>query len=214
MRKIKFVNGEFYHIYNRGVDKRTIFEKGFDFARFIQCMDEFNSTKPIGSIFENSFRQINKLSVPVAKLVDVVCFCLNKNHFHMILRQKVKNGISKFMGKVGNGFAQHFNFKNKRSGALFEGRFKAKHINSNDYLLHLSAYVNLNNRVHKIEEFDKFKSSWSEYISNEKGICSSKGIILEQFNGKKDYTFFAKSSLEDILERKRMFKEIENLLLE
>ena len=213
MRKIRFVNGEFYHVYNRGVDKRTIFIDGFDFSRFIQGLDEFNSVKPIGSIFENSFRT-NQLSNLVAKLVDVVCFCLNKNHYHLILKQRLKNGISEFMRRVGTGFAQHFNFKNKRSGVLFQGPFKAKHVNSNEYLLHLSAYVNLNNQVHKINSQNNFKSSWKEYVADEKGLCSSKNIILSQFKNKKEYEEFAKSSLKDMVERKKISKEMENLLME
>ncbi len=214
MRKTKFVNGEFYHIYNRGVDKRPVFMDEYDFARFLQGMDEFNSIRPIGSIFENSFRKNKPLSNQVAKLVDIVCFCLNKNHYHLVLRQRVKNGISEFMKKVGTGFAQYFNFKNKRSGTLFQGPFKAKHINSNDYLLHVSAYVNLNNKVHQINTSDYFKSSWNEYVLNNKGLCSFKDVILKQFESQNAYKLFAESSLKDIIERKKLSKELENLLLD
>jgi len=213
MRKIRFVDGEFYHIYNRGVDKRNIFLDGFDYSRFIQGLDEFNSIKPIGSIFENSFRK-PQLGNQVAKLVDVVCFCLNKNHYHLILRQRMENGISKFMGRVGTGFAQFFNLKNKRNGVLFQGPFKAKHVNSNEYLLHLSVYVNLNNQVHKINGQNNFKSSWKEYVVGEKGLCSHKNIILDQFKNKKEYEEFAKSSLKDMVERKKISKEMESLLME
>ncbi|MEK7503079.1 MAG: transposase [Patescibacteria group bacterium] len=186
----------------------------YDFARFLQGMDEFNSIRPIGSIFENSFRKNKPLSNQVAKLVDIVCFCLNKNHYHLVLRQRVKNGISEFMKKVGTGFAQYFNFKNKRSGTLFQGPFKAKHINSNDYLLHVSAYVNLNNKVHQINTSDYFKSSWNEYVLNNKGLCSFKDVILKQFESQNAYKLFAESSLKDIIERKKLSKELENLLLD
>lgn len=213
MRKTKFANGEFYHIYNRGVDKRDIFLDNHDFNRFLQGMDEFNSKRPVGSLFENSFRK-TQLSNPVAKLVDIVCFCLNPNHYHIVLHQRVDGGISEFMKRLGTGFAQYFNFKNKRSGVLFQGNFKAKHIDSNEYLLHVSAYVNLNNRVHKMDKNHNFKSSWNEYVLNHKGICSHKDIILKQFNNKKEYEIFAESSLKNILERKKLFKEIENLLME
>ena len=108
MRKFRFANGEYYHVYNRGVDKRTVFLDQYDFERFFQSIEEFNSLKPIGSLFENSFR--NLLSNPIAKLVDVMCYCLNPNHYHMILRQRVNNGISEFMRRIGTGFTQHFNF--------------------------------------------------------------------------------------------------------
>src|SRR3989344_2495303 len=213
MRKIKFVNGEFYHIYNRGVDKRTIFQDGFGFSRFLQGLDEFNTTRPIGSIFENSFRK-DQLSSPRAKLGDILCFFFYKNHFYLIFRQRIVSGISKFMGRVSSGFTQHFNFKNKRNGVLFQGKFKSKHIDSNEYLLHLSAYVNLNNQVHKINGQNNFKSSWKEYVAGEKGLCFCKNIILKQFKNKKEYEEFAKSSLKDIVERKKISKEMENLLLD
>ena len=59
MRKVKFINGEYYHIYNRGVDKRTVFECQEDLDRFFQSMNEFNVIEPIGSIYENSLIKIN-----------------------------------------------------------------------------------------------------------------------------------------------------------
>src|SRR3989344_3252705 len=211
MRKIKFANGEFYHIYNRGTDKRAIFCDKYDFDRFIQSMTEFNSTKPIGSLFENSFR--DQLGVRDAKLVNIVAYCLNPNHSHLILEQRQKDGISKFMGRLGGGYVSHFNIKYKRIGTLFQGRFKAIHIDSNEYLLHLSAYVNLNNKVHRIKgEF--FRSSWNEYLNKNKTNLSRPDIILKQFSNSDEYKNFAESSLKDILERKERRKEMENLLLE
>lgn len=216
MRKFKFTNGEFYHVYNRGVDKRPVFMDQYDFDRFLQGMQAFNSIKPIGSIFENSFRK-EALSNRIAKLVNIVCYCLNINHYHMILRQHANNGISEFMRRLGTGFTQHFNFKQKRNGVLFQGKFKAKHIDSNEYLLHLSAYVNLNNEVHKITNDKKFRSSWNEFMpSTAKGkyqLCAPK-IIIKQFANLDEYKEFAKSSLDNILERKQLFKEMEDLLCE
>ena len=80
MRKTPFVNGEFYHIYNRGVDKRNTFEDREDFNRFFQSMKEFNVINPIGSIYENSFKnKKNKFGGSTSKkserLVDFVCYC-------------------------------------------------------------------------------------------------------------------------------------------
>ncbi|MDO8522890.1 MAG: transposase [bacterium] len=216
MRKTSFANGEFYHIFNRGTDKRTIFSDKSDLERFTLCMSEFNSTKPIGSLYENTFR--DKLGVQDAKLrlVNIIVYCLNSNHFHMILEQKKDNGISKFLGKLAGGYVSYFNIRNKRTGSLFQGPFKAKHIDSNKYLLHLSAYVNLNNKVHRLGVQDA-KSSWEEYLEkankSKKGICK-KDIILDQFKNLKEYKDFAENSLKDILERKDLRKEMENLLLE
>ncbi|MBU4338512.1 transposase [Patescibacteria group bacterium] len=212
MRKINFVNGEHYHIFNRGVDKRVIFPETADLARFFKSMVEFNSIEPIGSIFENSFRN-NKLGNSVSKsdkleLVNFICYCLNPNHYHFILEQIADNGIRKFMHRLGLGYTKYLNGKYKRNGFLFQGPFKAIHINSNEYLLHLSAYVNLNNRVHNFES-SIFDSSWDEYLLGRNGICK-KNIITNQFKNISEYKNFAENSLKLIREK----KEIEKLLLE
>src|SRR3989344_5909488 len=115
MRKVPFVEDEYYHIYNRGVDKRSIFEDLTDLNRFVQSIKEFNSVEPIGSIFENSFGKKKKNS---KKLVEIICYCLNPNHFHFILRPMVEDGISEFMKRIG-GYTWYFNNRHKRSGALF-----------------------------------------------------------------------------------------------
>ncbi|MBI2023474.1 transposase [Candidatus Giovannonibacteria bacterium] len=215
MRKFRFVNGEYYHIYNRGVEKRIIFSDQYDFDRFLQCLNEFNSVKPIGSIFENSFKK-GQLSNKITKLVDVVCYCLNPNHYHIILRQRVDNGISEFMRRIGTGFTQHFNIKYRRTGVLFQGKFKAKHVDSNEYLTHLSAYVNLNNKVHKIKGDMEFRSSWKEYLSpsdKTHKLCSS-SLIHDQFDTLDEYKNFSLNSLGNILKRKQLFKEMEELLFD
>jgi len=221
MRKITFVNEEYYHIYNRGVDKRTIFEDKNDLKRFFQSMKEFNTIDPIGSIYENFFYE-NKIKIlgnrvpKKEKLVNFVCYCLNPNHYHFILQQAVDDGIAKFMHKLGLGYTNYFNEKYKRSGSLCQGKYQAIHIDSNEYLLHLSAYINLNYKVHNLEKFGGsatklFKSSWDEYIGekNENDFCE-KDIILDQFGSAEDYKKFAEDSLKRIKEN----KQIKKLLLE
>lgn len=213
MRKTPFVTGEFYHIYNRGVDKRNIYLSDKDFDRFLQSMNIFNVIEPVGSIYEQSFIEKSQLGRPTSKLVNVVCFCLNKNHYHMLLEQLVDGGISEFMKRLGGGFTKYFNIKYKRNGVLLQSKFKSIHIDSNEYLLHLSTYINLNNHVHGLKS-SMFRSSWDEYKnSGTDGICS-KDIILEQFKSKKEYKIFAEDSLKDILVRRELFKEIEPFLLE
>ncbi len=211
MRRIPFIEKEFYHIYNRGVDKRKIFSKREDLARFFQSMNEFNTIDPIGSIYQKSFDKNQKSSKP---LVQFVAFCLNPNHFHFLITQLEERGIEKFMHRLGTGYTRYFNEKYKRSGALFQGRFKASHIDTNEYLLHASAYVNLNFKAHRLSEKDLYFSSWSEYqnLGNPK-FCNKK-IILEQFKTNSGYLKFAQSSLTSILKRKEAVTELENDHLE
>ena len=218
-----FVNDEYYHVYNRGVDKRDVFMDKLDLRRFFQSMEEFNAVEPIGSIYENTFKKDEDLPLGNGKLVEFVAFCLNPNHYHFILRQIAGGGISEFMKRLGGGYTKYFNEKNKRSGALFQGRYKVKHIDNNDYLLHLSAYVNLNSRVHKIElgrpTSKLVKSSWDEYTTDgnetkkDKNFCA-KDIILGQFKNKKEYLSFAEDALGIMLARKENEKEISDLMLE
>lgn len=214
MRKTLLVNSEYYHIFNRGTDRRTIFPNEEMFARFLQDMDEFNTTIPIGSIYENSFRKGRQLGNPVSKfgpqpkpLVAVVCYCLNPNHYHFILQQIEDRGIEKFMHRLGLGYTKYFNQRHERSGVLFQGPFRAIHIDSNEYLLHLSAYVNLNDRVHGLGN-GVSKSSWGEYIGKD-GFCA-KEIVLTQFKNPAEYKDFALDALTVMQER----KDMEKLLIE
>lgn len=214
MRKVRFAKGEFYHVYNRGVDKRSIFLDIEDMKRFYQSMEEFNTKKPIGSIFENSFAKKDKLGSGASKLVNFVSYCLNPNHYHFILEQVLDNGIEKFLHRLGTGYTKYFNNKHKRSGYLFQGAFKSSHINSDEYLLHVNAYVNLNNRVHKIKDKNLNWNSWNEYVGKTKNSFCKKDIIIGQFKSLEEYKNFAENSLVDILKRKKAEKEIENMLLE
>ncbi|GBE16855.1 transposase IS200 like protein [bacterium BMS3Abin15] len=214
MRKIKFANNEYYHIFNRGVDKREVFLSEDDFLRFFQSMDEFNVPNPIGSIFENSFRKNKTVNNQIKKnkeseLVEFICYCLNPNHYHFIVKQVADNGIEKFMHKIGTGYTKYFNKKYNRSGSLFQGSFKAVHVESNEQLLHVSVYVNLNNKIHQLGSLAS-KSSWGEYIKKNASNFCKKEIILGQFNDNLEYKAFAEKFLKGIQKR----KETEKFLLE
>jgi REP element-mobilizing transposase RayT len=182
-------------------------------------MIEFNTTDPVGSLYENSFRQLGgETAKSEEKMVNIVAYCLNPNHFHFILEQLVEGGISEFMKRLGGGYSWYFNNKHKRSGSLFQGTFKDVHVDSNEYLLHVSAYVNLNDRVHQLDEetakLIEGKSSWGEYTDERiKGICE-KEIILGQFRNIDEYKEFALSSMDSIIKRKEELRNIDDFLLE
>ena len=216
MRKTEFADDEYYHIFNRGVDKRKIFSDKYDLQRFFQSMKEFNTVEPIGSIYENSFNKDkdknHQLGSSASKLVEFVCYCLNPNHYHFILKQVSERGIEKFMQKLGAGYTSYFNIKNKRTGVLFQGSFKSVHIDSNEQLLYASSYVNLNFKVHQLgaRSAKLWKSSWGEYVGeNNENFCK-KDIILDQFKNKNEYKKYAMESLDLILENKKRKKEDED----
>jgi REP element-mobilizing transposase RayT len=220
MRKIEFSNNEIYHICNRGVDKRLIFGDTLDLDRFIVSMQDFNSIEPIGSLYEFSFIKKSKnkstkknnlqLGHSMSKLVEIIAYCLNPNHYHILLRQNVEGGVEKFMQKLGNGYTKYFNNKYKRSGVLFQGRFRANHVNSNECLLRANAYVNLNNRIDASSP-NLSRSSWKEYLGESTDVLCSKNIILEQFESINDYKEFSLDTLEDIRKNKILQKKLEDI---
>jgi len=200
MRKTALITGEYYHVFNRGVDKRQVFMDVFDSERFLKILSEFNTSKAVGGVRELEERlRGNSVSVPGNKLVSLVAYCLNPNHFHILLRQDGEMGISKFMHRIGVGYTMYFNKKYKRNGALFQGAFKSKHVESNEQLLYVSAYVNLNDRVHTNsgKSTVALSSSWSEYVSETPGVCET-GIILGQFDAPSSYHKFAIGVAEEI----------------
>lgn len=212
MRRITFTNNEIYHVYNRGTDKRTIFEDEYDFQRFLQSLKEFNTPESIGSIYEHTRLKKEEFGHPTSKLegglVEIIAYCLNKNHFHLLLKQVADQGVQKFMQRLGNGYTKYFNHKYKRSGVLFQGKYKAVYVDTNEYLLHLSVYVGLNNKVHRFGH-RMSKSSWREYmgeIKKEDEICI-KDMVLGQFGNSQEYEAYAKSTLQGIQEKKLLAQE-------
>lgn len=207
MRKVNLAVGEIYHIFNRGVDKRIIFADQKDLDRFFLSMISFNSVEPIGSLYEQSFLK-DEIKQP---LVNFVAYNLLPNHFHLILEQVSEGGISQFMKRLQGGYTWYFNNKYKRSGSLFQGAFKSIHIDSNEYLLHVSAYVNLNDKLLGDRTAKLGKSSWEEYVnfSDNFGICKKKDIILDQFKSMKEYKKFALNTIEDVKINKEKYKELE-----
>lgn len=222
MRKDPFIIGQYYHIYNRGTDKRIVFKDSQDLSRFLKSVKGFNVLEPIDSLFKlnrSESRSVSNTTKNTTKLVDIICYCLNPNHYHLILTPLVENGIEKFMQKLGAGFTRYFNDRHKRTGALFQGRFKSIYIDSDKYLMYLSAYVNLNNRIHNLssskEKHSKkkdyelfYKSSWGEFVGNNKDNFCNKSIILDRYeNDKEYYKEFAKSVVKSVLD-KRLADEI------
>ena len=204
-RKISFTNNEYYHVYNRGIDKRVIFETPVDFQRFADCLQFFNSFEKV------EIREKRKSSSPEdspqgeRKLVDVICYCLMPNHFHLLLKQRVDNGITTFMKKMGTGYSMYFNITRERTGSLFQGPYKAKAVKDNDYLTHLSRYIHMNpvdlidanwkevgiknkNSTHSFIEKYPW-SSYADYVSGRESKIISKNILHELFSAL-DYVKF------------------------
>lgn len=188
MRKHKFITGQYYHIYNRGVDKRDIFMNQDDLDRFVVSIKEFNNIKPIGSLKEvlKNRTDLDRLKNEDKPLVSIVCYCINPNHFHFIIKQEADGGISEFLKRLLGGYAKYFNQVHFRTGALFQGRFKSKFIEKDDYFLKIRPYVNVNYLIHDIpsEKSHLILSSCQEYDSLKFNLVNKdEAIKLLEFYG-------------------------------
>lgn len=140
-RKIRFTRGEFYHIYNRGNGKQTIFHDKKDMDHFLQLLCISNKTKH----FE--LREVTDSVYGHEKdtpLVAIGAYCLISNHFHLLVTPLIENGISLFMQKLSTAYVMYYNKKHKRTGGLFEGKFKSRHIDNDNYLKYIFSYIHLN----------------------------------------------------------------------
>jgi len=172
MRQIKFLEDNFYHLYNRGNSKQPIFLDESDYKRFIKLIYLCNGKNNFNFRDGIVDQKIEAFSFDRGTpSVDVVSWCLMPNHFHIAVylplgRDKGKieldeNSISMFMKKLGAAYSQYFNEKYSRTGGLFEGRFKAKWLNSDNYVRYIFSYIHLN-------PAKLINSKWREQTSKNK----------------------------------------------
>jgi len=179
-RKVELVNGEFYHIVKRGVDKRKIFLDNEDHFRFMESLLVFNDKNP--STWQSRvFWQERGQSLlthykPKDPLLKICAFALMGNHFHLLVLQLQENGIVSYMRKLG-GYAYYFNKKYERTGSLFEGRYKVKLIKTDAQLKNNFVYIHTNpveviepkwkdsqvDNTKKAIQFLENKYRWSSY---------------------------------------------------
>lgn len=142
VRQTPFALDEYYHLYSRGVDKRSIFLDQEDKNRFLRLLFLCNGSRPI------VYRDIKKLplvSIETGeKIVAIGSYCLMSNHFHLLVREIKGGGITKFMSKLLTAYSTYFNKKYDRNGALFASEFKSEHLNSDEYLKYVFSYIHLN----------------------------------------------------------------------
>jgi len=222
-RKVQFAPGEFYHIYNRGNGRQNIFYNDRDMYRFLQAMYISNSNSPICGIEDleknksgYTLSEIEKIftdnNVVPNTLVKICADCLIPNHFHFFLQEIKENGITRFMQRLGTGYAKYFTTKYDRPGSLFQGRFKAVHIKDDDQLRYLLAYINAINPAQIVEpdlkkegikDFYKVydavdKYNWSthqEFMNRRDSIIVDKGLLGKLYPAPEDYISFIKDVL-------------------
>ena len=148
-RNISIAPDEFYHIYNRGTEKRDIFSDEIDRERFVALLYLCNSSEPVHIDSIKKSRGSTSLEVLLQTdrsetLVDICAYCLMPNHFHLLVHEKEEKGISTYMQKLMTGYTMYFNKTHERSGVLFQSKFKATHADEDRYLKYLFSYIHLN----------------------------------------------------------------------
>ena len=207
MRKITFANGYYYHIYNRGVDKREVFTNNRDYFNFLIRLRDFNND----SIFEQRLYAHKEPSSFIAKelgslprLMEIICYCLIPNHYHLLLKQLMDRGIGKFLHKIGTGYVNYFNKTYNRNGVLFQGKYKAVEVVSDEQLLYLSAYINGNAEIRQITKATNWPwSSYLDYLGERQGTLCRKEEILNGFENLADY----KNYLDEVIKNSGQIKE-------
>ena len=190
IRKVNLVEGEHYHIYNRGNSKQKIFNDNEDYFHFMSLLYACNSENNFKA-FALGEKESHYDFERGNQIVSLGAFCLMPNHFHLIITQMEDGGISKFMQKVTTAYVMYYNIKYKRTGSLFEGKFKSRHIGNDRYLKYLFSYIHLN-------PIKLIQKDWKEI-----GIKNKK----EALEYLQNYTY---SSYLDFLGTKRIQNKILN----
>ena len=219
-RKLIFANGEYYHVFNRGVERRPTFTNKREYSRAVETIDFYKTKNPpvrfskFLVLDKEKQVEVRKIISSGKKLVKVISYCLMSNHFHFLLQQIHDNGISKFIANVENSYTKYFNLKNNRVGHLFQGPFKAVRVESSEQLLHLSRYIHLNPvsafLLNK-EDLENYQwSSYMEYLRIDNKQITDNSIILDFFSNIQKYKEF----VIDYVDYSKKIESIRHLILE
>lgn len=183
----------YYHIYNRGVDKRTIFVDEQDYGVFLSYLKTYLLPKDIEGLHTllanpTASPQQKHQASRLLQLnnfygnIELVAYCLMPNHFHFLIHQQSADAIDRFMNSLGTRYAMYFNKRQRRVGTLFQDLYKAVSVTSDEQLLHLSRYIHRN--PFSIEKNGEFKqpSSYPVYLGQTKQAWVHPKDILDHFS--------------------------------
>ncbi len=193
-RDISFVNNGIYHIFNKTVDKSKIFTDTSHAVLFLELLKYYRSTQ--SKIRYSRYKELEqKVRISYEKQilikkyhqVEIFCYCIMPNHFHLLIRQKTKRGIPHFMSLTLNSFTRYYNIKFKRNGQLFFSPFRAVTISTHEQFIHVSRYIHLNLYSsglisHVNDLFNYPFSSLSGYLKNNNDELIEKKFLLNIFN--------------------------------
>lgn len=191
-----YIENGYYHIYNRGVEKRLIFLNLQDYAVFLNYLKEYllpKDEKGLKSILSSSTTSFKQKAQAIKLLrlnnfteeITLLCYCLMSNHFHMLIKQKSSESIDKFMNSLATRYTMYFNQKYKRVGSLYQDVYKAVIINTDEQLLHLTRYIHKQALALKGDAFQSWEKqpcSYPEYLAIRKTEWVHPEEVLNYFS--------------------------------
>lgn len=230
MRKEPFTVDSYVHVYNRGNRKQPIVRQTSDKWHFLQVLYYFNNEISPANPFRglksqpgSRFKQgliWPEQWLPQKPLVKIIAFSLMENHFHLLLKEIRKDGVALFMQKFGTGITGYFNAKYREVGRLFQGAYKARLVDRDEYLKYLSVYIQVKNPFelyskgfeHALKNFDEAFEwavkypycSLANYVGRRKSPIINKGILGEMFEVPKKYKEFARNCMLSIDFQKKL----------
>lgn len=215
-RKI-YLEGGYYHVYNRGVEKREIFKDGQDYSVFLRYLAEYLMPKDEKNLLlslsdpnlkwreKDRIRKLLRLN-NFFNRIHLLAYCLMPNHFHFFVKQKDAMDIDCFMNSIFTRYVGYFNKKYNRIGHLFQDEYKAKLITHEDQFIYLSKYIHrqalFDSQGHPLKMSQP--SSYVDYINNDPSPWLHLEEVLEYFSKnetQEDYAkFIANSDSNDVEE--------------
>ena len=186
---------EYYHVFNRGVEKRITFVDRADYERFQNiCRWYLNPEPPISySQRERLGQEIQHRVLDYSEgLVEIVAYCLMPNHFHFLVRVVKERGLETWVRRMINSYTRAFNTRYSRVGSLFQGPYKIVHVSSNEQLIHLSRYIHLNCVVAGLctHAEDYRYSSMGLYLKSDQSSWINPSVVIDQFSSPAEYQHF------------------------
>lgn len=207
-RNVVFANNQIYHIFNRGVERRTIFTDKREYQRMFDTLWYYRHAHvpmtlsayfALGNDIQKKLAQ--RLNNDTHHAVSILAYCLMPNHFHLLLQQNEEYGISKVLANVSNSYTKYFNTKHrKRVGPLLQGTFKAVRIETDEQLVHVSRYIHVNPIASfLLEASDILTYPWfslHEYHHQGKnGLCDTEPL-LSMFQNRQAYMKFVLDQID------------------
>lgn len=194
----KYLENGYYHLYNRGVEKRKIFMDQQDYSVFLSYLRDYLLPKDEESLYQiisspnssskekDRARKLLRLN-NFSKEITLLTYCLMPNHFHFFIKQKSSGGIDMFMNSLGTRYSMYFNKKHKRIGNLYQDTYKALLLESQEHFLHLSRYIHkqaLASQGDPLQSWEGQPSSYEDYLGKRKTGWVHPEEILSFFSNK------------------------------